>query len=158
LTSSSFNGELAPNASGIMIGDYEGLVAGGVSFNTFASAFEETTSAQNPSRIIFENVSAPNNFVVTNNTDDTSNPAAGSLRWAINQANNHAGRNYINFDIGPGGAQTIAPVSQLPPIFGPVTIDGTSQLGYAGQPIIQITGAAASGASGLFVEGSNSVF
>jgi hypothetical protein len=58
LTATSFNGELAPEsdvASGLanMIGDYEGLVAGGPSFNAFASFFEIAQSSTNPSDIVF---------------------------------------------------------------------------------------------------------
>jgi hypothetical protein len=53
LTATSFNSELAPFAGGLMIGDYEGLVAGGASFNTFSSFFEITQSAGNPSDIVF---------------------------------------------------------------------------------------------------------
>jgi hypothetical protein len=157
LTPGSFNGELAPNAFGLMIGDYMGLVAGGVSFNTFASAFEVTVSPQNPSRIVFENVSAPDTFVVTNTTDDLSNPAQGSLRWAINQANSHPGPDYIYFDIGPGGAQTITPVAGLPAITDSVTIDATTQPGFAGQPLIQINGALAGSVNGLVIGVANCV-
>jgi hypothetical protein len=57
LTATSFDGELAPLSdtnSGLanMIGDYEGLVAGGPSFNAFSSFFEITQSPQNPSDIV----------------------------------------------------------------------------------------------------------
>jgi hypothetical protein len=52
MTATSFNGELAPFAEGLMIGDYEGLVAGGPSFNAFTSLFEITRAPGNPSDIV----------------------------------------------------------------------------------------------------------
>ena len=48
LTSSSFNGELAPNAGGIMIGDYEGLAHRG---NTFVAAYEVGNTQADPTDI-----------------------------------------------------------------------------------------------------------
>jgi titin len=156
LTSNSFDSELAPNAFGYMVGDYMGLVAGGVSFNTFADLYEVTVSAQNPSSIVFQNVSAPDTFVVTNTTDNPASPAQGSLRWAIQQANAHAGADYIYFDIAPGGAQTIAPVAALPAITDSVTIDADSQPGFAGKPIIQVDGVnAGPNVTGLTITAAN---
>jgi len=48
LTSSSFNGELAPEASGLMIGDYEGLAHRG---NTFIAAYEIGNTTADPTDI-----------------------------------------------------------------------------------------------------------
>jgi hypothetical protein len=48
LTSSSFNGELAPEASGLMIGDYEGLAHTG---NTFLAAYEVGNTPADPTDI-----------------------------------------------------------------------------------------------------------
>jgi hypothetical protein len=53
ITSTSFDAEVAPAAGGLMVGDYMGLVAGGSSFNNFASFFEATVSQQNPTDILF---------------------------------------------------------------------------------------------------------
>src|SRR5262249_30506086 len=63
----------------------------------------------------------PTTYVVTT----TSDSGAGSLRQAILDANANAGADTINFGIGAGGQQTIAPLSALPTITDPVTIDGT---------------------------------
>ena len=82
-----------------------------------------------------------NTYVVTNIND--SGP--GSLRQAILDANSHFGADLINFNIGAGGVQTIVPLSTLPTITDPVTIDGTTQPGYAGKPIIELDGASAPG-------------
>src|SRR5690348_9756347 len=60
-----------------------------------------------------------NTYTVTNTNDSGS----GSLRLAINNANNSPGADTINFTIGTG-AQTITPLSALPTLTGPVTIDG----------------------------------
>jgi hypothetical protein len=46
----------------------------------------------------------------------------------------------IRFRIGTGGPQTIRPRSPLPDITRPVVIDGTSQPGYAGTPLIELRG------------------
>src|SRR4051812_36525628 len=68
----------------------------------------------------------PATFVVTS----TGDSGPGTLRQAILDANAAAAPNdTIDFTIGPGGVQTIAPLSPLPAITAPVTIDGTSQPG-----------------------------
>ncbi len=66
-----------------------------------------------------------------------------SFRAAIEEANAHAGLDIIHFDVGAGGVQTIAPASPLPTITDPVIIDGTTQPGSAGTPIIELNGASA---------------
>jgi hypothetical protein len=89
------------------------------------------------------------------NTLDNSNP--GSLRWAIGQANAAAGST-IDFQIPTAGVQTIALTEALPAITVPVTIDGTSQPGYAGTPLIELDGAGAgTKVDGLDLAGGNSV-
>ena len=80
-----------------------------------------------------------------------------SLREAITYANSHSGQDTITFDIGGGGLQTIRPLWSLPEITDPVTIDGTTQPGYAGQPLIEIDGSLASaGAHGLWITAGDS--
>ena len=49
--------------------------------------------------------------------------------------------------------QTIAPLSPLPAITGPVLIDGESQPGYSGTPLIEIDGSEAGGGDGLLITG-----
>jgi parallel beta-helix repeat protein len=93
-------------------------------------------------------------FMVSNTNDSGS----GSLRQALLNANNNAGADTVKFSIG-SGARTITPYSQLPILNGPVVIDGTSQPGYAGKPIIEINGAnAGSGfVNGIWLDGGGSV-
>jgi parallel beta-helix repeat protein len=71
---------------------------------------------------------------------NTNNSGPGSLRQAILDASASAGANLIAFDVGGGGVQTIRPASDLPTITRPVTIDGTTQPGYAGAPLIVLDG------------------
>jgi hypothetical protein len=76
----------------------------------------------------------PSVFTVTNTND--SGP--GSLRQAITDANSNPGPDTINFRITPGGLQKIVALTDLPTITDPVTIDGTTQPGFSGTPIIEL--------------------
>jgi CSLREA domain-containing protein len=80
----------------------------------------------------------PITFTVTNTND--SGP--GSLREAISDSDNDVtgGVHLINFDIPGGGLHTITTQSFLPFVSQPVDIDGASQPGYAGKPLIEIDG------------------
>ena len=87
----------------------------------------------------------PTTFVVIN----TSDSGPGSLRQVILDSNAAGGQNSIHFSIG-SGAQTILLLSPLPSVVIPVAIDGTSQPGYAGTPLINLDGTNAGGtATGL---------
>ncbi|MEW6157926.1 MAG: right-handed parallel beta-helix repeat-containing protein, partial [Verrucomicrobiota bacterium] len=79
------------------------------------------------------------NFEVTVTTD----AGAGSLRQAILDANANAGPDTITFNIA-GASLTITPASALPDLTEAVVIDGTSQPGFAGSPLIEISGSALS--------------
>ena len=94
-------------------------------------------------------------LTVTTITDNGNNtaPTAGSLRAAILEADAQPAGTLttIDFKIGTG-LQTIHPPDALPQITRPVVIDGTTQPGYAGVPIIDIDGTSAgSSATGLTV-------
>ncbi len=65
---------------------------------------------------------------------------AGSLREAILAANATPGADLIAFDIGGGGHQVITLASPLPVVTDTATIDGTTQPGYAGAPLVEIDG------------------
>ncbi|MCB9326710.1 MAG: PKD domain-containing protein [Lewinellaceae bacterium] len=98
----------------------------------------------------FENLSTTIQVTNTNDSGD------GSLRAAIDCANNTPGPNTITFNIPGGGLQTISPQSELPFLNDPGThIDGTSQPGYNGTPLIYLNGNNAGGAVGLVVFGDN---
>jgi YVTN family beta-propeller protein len=75
------------------------------------------------------------------------------------------GVNTIHFNIPTGdpgfhsatNSYTITPLSVLPTITGALTIDGTSEPGFAGTPIIELDGASAgSGVNGLTIPAANS--
>ena len=95
---------------------------------------------------------APMTFTVTNTNDSGS----GSLRQAILDANANPGADTIAFNISGAGVHTIMPASPLPTITDPVTIDGTTQPGFAGSPIIELSGALAGQANGLEITGGGS--
>jgi hypothetical protein len=87
-------------------------------------------------------------FIVTN----TGDSGARSLRQAILNANTTAGADQINFNIAPGGLQAISPATPLPTITESLKIDGTTQPGYGGTPIIDLKGPAGIG-DGLHLSG-----
>ena len=85
----------------------------------------------------------------------------GSLRQAILEANeNGPSQDLIRFNIPGAGPHTIALQTLLPAVQHPVTIDGTTQPGYAGSPRVFISGALIPGialtSAGLRIEGANS--
>lgn len=88
-------------------------------------------------------------LVVTNTND--SGP--GSLRDAIEIASASVYPSTIQFDIPGAGPHVIAPTSQLPNLGENTTLDGTTQPGYAGGPLIEIDGVATVGARGLGTAG-----
>ena len=119
-------------------------------------------------------------FVVDSNLDTgEANPGDGvcqaapggfcTLRAAIQEANatpnDPAGPDIIAFNILPGGVQTIAvgnltgpnPNTPLPTIMDPVIIDGTTQPGFVGTPIIELDGTNAGPAGfGMSLDSSGS--
>src|SRR5258708_5072365 len=85
--------------------------------------------------------------VTVTNTNDSGD---GSLRAAILASNNHPA-NIINFNIPGDGVHSIAPLSPLPNLNAFSTIDGTTQPGYSGSPLIEISGVNAGPSDGLTV-------
>ncbi|MFM7591199.1 MAG: hypothetical protein ACKO85_05330, partial [Isosphaeraceae bacterium] len=80
-------------------------------------------------------------FTVTNTGSDPA--TAGTLAWAITQANIDATPDTINFSISGVTPYQIDLNEALPAITQPVTIDGTTQPGYDPSkplPVIQVTG------------------
>jgi len=95
----------------------------------------------------------PFTMVVTN----TNNSGPGSLHQAILNANAHTGfTDTISFKIPGDGVHTIAPTGPLPQITDPVIIDATTQPGYLGSPLIELTGANADSNYGLSLAASAS--
>jgi hypothetical protein len=91
-------------------------------------------------------------FVVTNTNDS----GAGSLRQALQDAGNNAGIDTVTFNIPGTGVQTITLTSGLTIQNAAEIIDGTTQPGWTGTPLIELNGNG-SGGDGIFVTGAGSV-
>ena len=89
---------------------------------------------------------------------NTANSGTGSLRDAITQANALPGKDTIVFNIPGATPHTISPTTAtaLPSIVDPVVIDGTTQPGYAGSPVVGLVGTGAGTASGLVIQANDS--
>jgi RHS repeat-associated protein/CSLREA domain-containing protein len=87
-------------------------------------------------------------------TDGVCDTGSGdcTLRAAIEQANAKPGKDTILFNLSGDAPFTIQPLTPLPAIHDPLVLDGTSQPGFAGTPIIVLDGSQAGEASdGLHV-------
>ena len=73
-------------------------------------------------------------YQVTTNVDG----GPGSFRQAILDANGSPGTDRIVFNLS--GTLSIQPTSALPPITDPIDIDGTTQPGFSGKPLVEISG------------------
>ena len=99
--------------------------------------------------------------VAVNTTDDlddgTCDETHCSLREAITASNSAANGGIITFNISGSGPHTIQPSSALPAVEDGVRIDGATQPGFAGAPIVELDGSLAGDAHGLDVVGSNNL-
>jgi hypothetical protein len=100
-------------------------------------------------------------LVVTNTNDE----GVGSLRFAIDFANTHPNGegtpDTISFDIrGEEAVHRISPATLLPVVTDPVLIDGGTQPGYDGRPVVVLDGrdlpSEMEGAYGLAITAGNS--
>ena len=108
-----------------------------------------------------ESRTVPTVITVTSTGDGVTRNGVVTLREAIEAADSHkavgdvpapaAGPVTIRFNIPGSGTHVIKPLSALPVLAGDVTIDGTSQHGYDGTPLIEIDGASAGAQSNGFV-------
>jgi len=73
-------------------------------------------------------------FTVINTNDE----GPGSLRQAILDANSKAGADTTSFNIPGSGIKTITLLSPLPVVTESLMIDGTTQPGFAGSPVIAL--------------------
>ncbi len=102
-------------------------------------------------------VSRAATYTVTNASDNVPAPA-GSMRQAILDANANPGNDAVVFDIPGTGPFSINLMSGLPSLTGPVTIDGTTQPGYAGKPQIELNGTSATdNGTGLYLLAPNCI-
>ena len=113
--------------------------------------FSATIFRLRPRLEVMEDRTLLSTFIVSN----TGDSGIGSLRQAIVDSNNAVGTtNTIDFHISGTGVQTIVPLSSLPAITNPALIDGESQPGYSGTPLIELSGSQAGGGDGLTITGS----
>jgi hypothetical protein len=120
-------------------------------FERLMARFAKTLVVLTLAFLCFAATARANTYSVTTTADNGDNnaPLAGSLRKAIKDANANFGTDTIVFQIG-SGVKTIMVTAPLPAITGAVIIDGTSQAGYAGTPIVELTGNGIS-AAGLYI-------
>jgi hypothetical protein len=95
--------------------------------------------------------SAQTTYTVTNTND--SGP--GSLRQAMNDANDASGTpaDVIAFDISGSGPHVIQPQTALPTLSDPVKVDGTMEPDYSGTPVVVIDGGPANLSVGFQISG-----
>jgi uncharacterized protein YjbI with pentapeptide repeats len=136
-TGATLSGNTATtNALGIATFPSLTVSQAGEGFTLIVPAFEGPPRAVSTP---FSIASPPSATIIVTNTN---NSGLGSLRAAIDSANANDGVvDTIRFNItGDGPPYTIGVSSALPPITDPVIIDGTTQPGYAGTPIVELSG------------------
>jgi Calx-beta domain-containing protein/pre-peptidase/VCBS repeat protein len=126
------------------------LPANGV-YTIFATSY--APGATGPYTISLTLTTPPPASTVVTNTNDSG---PGSLRQAILNANANQGVDTISFQIGTV-SKTIMPLTALPEITDPVVIDGTTQPGFAGTPLIELNGQSTpQGTAGLKITAGSS--
>ena len=89
---------------------------------------------------------------------NTNDEGPGSLRQAmLNVLEEDVERPEISFDIPGEAPHTIYPESPLPIMSKPVIIDATTQTGYSGSPVIEISGEEFPFSNGFVFEGGNTI-
>jgi autotransporter-associated beta strand protein/parallel beta-helix repeat protein len=154
-TAASGNAFTILTAAGGIVGTFAGLPEGAtltLSSITFQIHYLATSVV----------LVVPGPFVVTT----TADRGPGSLRQAILDADVNPVGNTIDFNITGSGVQTITPLTPLPAVTEPVTIDGYSQPGASVNTLthgdnavllIELDGSAAPlGSNGLTISAGNS--
>ena len=143
-------GDMANGASATVTIVVTPTTNGTITSNASVAGAEDDPVAANNTALQTTTIAVGNVFMVTNTND--SGP--GSLRDALAAADADQSMDTINFNISPGGVQTITPLSQLS-VNSPVFIDGTSQPGFVDKPIIILSGASGVQMSGLNFSNGN---
>jgi RTX calcium-binding nonapeptide repeat (4 copies) len=115
-----------------------------------------------------EDRTTPAVITVTGAGDAIAVDGLVTLREAITSANNNApvnadvvavgayGADSIAFGISGSGVHTISPASALPSITDSLIVDGTTQPGFVGLPLIELNGSnAGANANGLTIDAGN---
>ncbi len=92
---------------------------------------------------VFSSAVLGSTFTVTTVADG----GAGSLRQAILSANTNPGPDSVVFQISGTPPFSIVPLTALPAITDPLTIDGTTQPGFTNKPVIELNGSSTSGST-----------
>lgn len=104
-------------------------------------------------------LAAPAATFTVNTVDDvddgTCDSAHCSLREAINAANATVAEDAVHFDISGPAPHVIQPTAGVF-AYRPVIIDGTTQAGHAGTPVVQLDGSRVSSGDGVQFQGSGS--
>src|SRR5215204_4989182 len=79
----------------------------------------------------------------------TGDSGAGSFRQAILDANANPGQDTVMFNVGTG-VQTITLLTPLPDVSDPLIIDGTTQPGFTGTPLIVLNGGSISASGDVY--------
>lgn len=90
---------------------------------------------------------SPYQVTLTNPTQvtNTADSGQGSLRRALENANALPGRDSITFAIPGTGPHTISLQSPLPGITEEVVVDGATQAGFDGLPVVEVDGTGVTG-------------
>ncbi len=127
------------------------VVVGGL---LLARGFSEPAQIAHASKFTVNSTGDGSDVSAGNGVCETSTSSECTLRAAIEEANALAGTDTINFNKGPGD---IHPGTALPSINVATTIDGTTEPGYAGVPIVTLRGPVSAGVSGLVVNSTGVV-
>lgn len=92
-------------------------------------------------------------FVVTTTADE----GPGSLREAIESANETPAFDMIVFAVEGEGPHRISPATTLPTVTAPVAIDATTEDGYTDHPVVELDGSALGAGNGLEIEAGASL-
>lgn len=146
--------------SGTLSGTLTRSAAGGIavfddlSIDAFGTGYTLTASSGALTSAVSGAFNIGSPFEVTN----TNDVGSGSLRQVILNSNATPGKQTITFNISGTAPFLIAPLTPLPEITDPVTIDARSQPGFTAAPIVVIRGTnLASNACGLTARSTNSV-
>ncbi len=129
-------------------------VSGGTLTSTFTVTSDQAdTNPSDNTRTATTTTTAVGRTILVTTTADSG---PGSLRQAIVESNADTGDvDRIHFDIPGAGLHTITPLTGLPTVSQPVVIDGATQPGFTGTPLIELNGNGLT-ANGLNISGGGS--
>lgn len=86
-------------------------------------------------------------------TNPGSTKTTGTFVWALDKAADNPGSDTVRFSIGSGPVTVFLPAAQF--LFGDLIIDGASQPGFAGVPLVSVKMAGTDRSSIFFLLGNN---